>query len=245
MDEEDNVTVITIIIMYEGREKVKQKELTTLKESIHHTSSSPVLVLSACVMKRFYRKLLPFLMVIVMICLVLNYSINGGRNVKATVPEQANPTTTQHEDATPHTLSLVNRPKEILKKPSVMVEKKKIAYAITITKDGERRCIFICRAITTIFQTTATSYNPTPCYTFLVAGRSLPGWSSGVGSLLLGGTERDWRLHGGAGSFRDTRGGESTGGTGKPRLDHHRARPASYSGRNHESGVCQEGNHAE
>lgn len=94
-------------------------------------------------MKGFYRKLLPLLLVVVVICLALNYSLGGGSGV--TGPPQAQRDTgntqpkevvtiTQGSNLQKESISTVAAVKTI-RRPA---EKKKIAYAITITKDGER-----------------------------------------------------------------------------------------------------------
>jgi hypothetical protein len=86
-------------------------------------------------MKGFYRKLLPLLVGIVILCLILNYSINGAN--EAAVSHSA-PTTAITQPKEERLYSPTAQEKEVIQSPGVIPPpKKKIAYAITITKDGK------------------------------------------------------------------------------------------------------------
>lgn len=84
-------------------------------------------------MKGFYQKLLPVLVVLVLVCLVLNYSISGG-SANPPLVKQSAPALKLEEI---HSTIVELKPVVSKSPPPPAKKKKKIAYAITITKDGE------------------------------------------------------------------------------------------------------------
>jgi hypothetical protein len=90
-------------------------------------------------MKGFYRKILPLLVIIVLFCIGLNYSISGG-GIGNVAPSQPSMTDASQPNGVIVPPAEIDT-KEIFKnnQPNHRpFEKKKIAYAITITKDGRK-----------------------------------------------------------------------------------------------------------
>jgi hypothetical protein len=80
-------------------------------------------------MKGLYRKLIPLLLALVLCCLLLNYSFRS--------PSSPAPSLTHVVPVTSAVVPVTSAATTTVPPVAVVVkEKKKIAYAITITKDG-------------------------------------------------------------------------------------------------------------